>query len=62
MPTWPPATFSAAPDLAGAIRRREASLRGERAHALVLLSMLAELVRPSQAHGHRRPLQPVTGL
>jgi len=49
-------------DLVGAIRRREASLRGERAHALVLLSVLAELVRPSQANAHRRPLQPLTGL
>lgn len=49
-------------DLASAIRRKEASLRGERGHALVLLSMLSELVRPSQAHGHRRPLQPLTRL
>ncbi len=42
-------------DLAGALRRKEASLQGEREQALVLLSVLAELVRPSQAHGHRRP-------
>ncbi|MGI8593179.1 MAG: hypothetical protein ACR2ML_02245 [Solirubrobacteraceae bacterium] len=48
-------------DLVGAIRRREASLRGERGHALVLLSVLSELVRPSQANGHRRRL-PVAGL
>lgn len=49
-------------DLVGALRRREASLRGERTQALVLLSALGELVRPSQANGHRRPLQPLTGL
>ena len=49
-------------DLVGALRRREASLHGERGHALVLLSVLSELVRPSEANAHRRPLQPLAGL
>ena len=46
-------------DLAGALRRGEASLRGEREHALVLLSVISELVRPSQGSGHRRLLLPL---